>query len=244
MGFEAEMPGIEITREQLQIICNRYYFAGQYLSGKVLEVGCGAGLGLGYLSQKAEVIGGDITQENINYAKAHYKGRIELMIMDAHHLPFKNNTFDVVVAMAVTIYLKLDNFLKECSRVLKPRGLLIFCIPNLNVSGFQPSRLSRNYYSVPDLYAMVSRWFDTEMFGVFKYQQSNLRNKLVAIASKTIKYMMGDRVRQSLSHSVLHTLKLPPEIKEGMANYIQPTPIQTNMLDVKHKVIYVVGRKK
>ena len=117
MSYEAEMPGMKVTREQLQIICSRYYFASQFVSGKqVLEVGCGPGLGLGYLSRRAvKVIGGDYAEDNLRCAQQHYRDRIELVRLDAHNLPFKDNCFDVVVAMATVIYLQLDSFFKECA---------------------------------------------------------------------------------------------------------------------------------
>lgn len=58
---ETEIPGIKVSWDQLQIICHRYYFASKFVLGKrVLEVGCGPGLGLGYLSRNTkQVVGGD-----------------------------------------------------------------------------------------------------------------------------------------------------------------------------------------
>ena len=59
-----EIPRGRVTREQLTRMCTRYYFASKFCEGKdVLEVGCGAGQGLGYLARKARrVVGGDCTE--------------------------------------------------------------------------------------------------------------------------------------------------------------------------------------
>lgn len=43
-----ELPGSQATREQQARLYHRYHTAGRYATGKrVLEVACGAGLGLG-----------------------------------------------------------------------------------------------------------------------------------------------------------------------------------------------------
>ncbi len=44
-----EVPGNQVTQEQLERMFHRYCFASNFAEGKdVLEVACGAGLGLGY----------------------------------------------------------------------------------------------------------------------------------------------------------------------------------------------------
>lgn len=49
--FVTEIAGDEVTQEQVDRLYNRYYWAGQYCSGKdVVEVACGSGQGLGYLA--------------------------------------------------------------------------------------------------------------------------------------------------------------------------------------------------
>lgn len=74
MSNEAEIPGIRVSKEQLRIICACYYFASKFVFGKtVLEVGCGPGIGSGYLAERAKkVVGVDISKENLDYASRHY----------------------------------------------------------------------------------------------------------------------------------------------------------------------------
>lgn len=46
--FVTEISGEEVTQEQIDRLCNRDYWAGQYCTGKdVMEVACGTGQGLG-----------------------------------------------------------------------------------------------------------------------------------------------------------------------------------------------------
>ena len=55
-----------------------------------------------------------------------------LLPKDWKRLPFANNTFDAIVASSVFEYLSdLENTMKECSRILRPTGKLIFSVPNL-----------------------------------------------------------------------------------------------------------------
>ena len=92
-----EIPGIKITLEQLERMYSRYHFAAEFCEEKnVLEVACGPGLGLGYLAGKAKrVVGGDYTENLVNIAKKYYNGRVGVLRLDAHGLPFQDNTFDV-----------------------------------------------------------------------------------------------------------------------------------------------------
>ena len=50
-----------------------------------------------------------------------------------HHLPFKNNTFDLVFAGEIIEHVvDTDLFLDECKRILKKNGYLLLTTPNLS----------------------------------------------------------------------------------------------------------------
>src|SRR6266480_3076278 len=102
-----ETPEGRASGEQLSKLYHRYRTASFYCHGKdVLEVGCGAGLGLGYLARTAQsVIGGDCSQELLDCAHRHYKERIPLIRLDAEHLPFPDGRFDVVLLFEAIYYL-------------------------------------------------------------------------------------------------------------------------------------------
>ena len=248
MSHEAEMPGMKVTKEHLQIICSRYYFASHFVSGKqVLEIGCGPGFGLGYLSRKAErVIGGDYAEDNLRLAQQHYKGRVELILLDAHNLPFKDNCFDVVVAMAAVIYFQLGSFFNECHRVLKRGGILVFCIPNKNQPNFHRSPLSKNYFSVPELSALMSQHFDARFFGAFpvhkELQITKRRGAIVAKVSEALALMpKGEEIKGFLSRLFFGTSVLKEEIEDGMVENIQPEPIRDDSSNFQYRVLYAMA---
>ena len=252
MSGEAEIPGIRINKEQLDIICSRYYFASQFVVGKkVLEIGCGAGLGLGYLSQLAEnVIGSDLNEDNLMLARRHYKNRVRLLQFDAHKIPFQDESFDVVVALATVNYLRLDEFLEESHRVLKKGGILVFCMPNKEIAGFRASPLSRRYYTIAELSEIMYSGFDAKFYGGFpvkgKPQRKHpLRNMILTIIGRGIGLIpKGEKIRGYLSRLILHTLVLSEEIESGMVDYIQPEYLPSGSSNNHFRVIYVVATVK
>lgn len=257
---ETEMPGTKASRDQLQIICHRYYFASKFVSEKeVLEVGCGPGLGLGYLSRNAKrVVGGDITENSLKCAHEHYMGRdrIELVSMDAHKLPFRDGCFDVVVAVAAIIYLDLHSFFDECQRILKRGGILILNTPNKDIPGFRRSALSYKYYSAPELFALLGKYhFDAELFGAFPIPTGLPRQKFRALRSymtvrvrKALELMpKGREIGDFLSNRIHHRTVLKEEIADDdmrilrILENVQLEPLPCNFPDFRHRILYVIA---
>jgi len=95
----------------------------EILKGKViLELGCGSGIDTTVLSGYAEtLISGDITPKP--------ESQDTVLALDhSKELPFKNASFDIVVASLCLHYFKLDKtkeIIAEISRVLKPQGSFI-----------------------------------------------------------------------------------------------------------------------
>src|ERR1039458_7769137 len=89
-----ERPGDGAHREQLSALITRYHFAAAQCGGKdVLEVCCGAGIGLGYLAREARsVVGGDIDPLNLSYARKYFRDRknIQVTELDALDTPFRS----------------------------------------------------------------------------------------------------------------------------------------------------------
>lgn len=259
MGYEAEMPGRRVSVEELQMICCRYYTASKFVQGKqvVLEVGCGAGLGLGYLAKKAKkVIGGDYVEENIRCAQRHYGERVELLLLDAHSLPFRDNCFDVIMSMEVIFYLRhIDKFLEECRRVLKRGGHLIICLPNKDCPGFLRSKLSYKYYSVPELFALLDQHqFDAELFGTFPIPKGSeglqrAQATVVNGVSKALDWMpKGKEVKEFLNKSIpSHKTVLKAELEDEdmkILENIQLVPLPCSSPNFRYKILYEIANAR
>jgi ubiquinone/menaquinone biosynthesis C-methylase UbiE len=248
-----EVPGSRVTLEQLERMSNRYYFASKFCEGRdVLEVACGAGQGLGYLAKKArKVFGGDCTANLINIAQRYYKGSIPVLHLDAHTLPFQDNTFDVVILYEAIYYLvSPDEFFKECSRVLRSEGVVLICTVNKEWVGFNPSPFSTQYFSAAELHSLLSKHnFDVWLFGDSPVSSNSLKEKFtaairrIAVALNLIpKTMKGKEIFKRLFYGQL--LYLKEEIEDGMAEYCDPIPIDGDLLTSNYKVLFAIARCK
>jgi 2-polyprenyl-3-methyl-5-hydroxy-6-metoxy-1,4-benzoquinol methylase len=141
----------EITSEQItsdnpihQRLFKAYVVAKNYVSGDVLEVGCGEGRGI------SEVIGNansftavDKIEPVIQQLRKKYpQGKfISMNIPPLAEL--KSNTYDVVLSFQVIEHIQNDKlFLQEIHRVLKPGGTALLTTPNRKMS------LSRNPWHI------------------------------------------------------------------------------------------------
>jgi ubiquinone/menaquinone biosynthesis C-methylase UbiE len=250
-----ELPGGKASKEQLERLYQRYRFAYQFCKGKdVLEVACGAGQGLGYLAGAAKtVVGGDIDQENLKFAKTKYEQRnnIRIELLDAQKISFSDKSFDVVIFYEAIYYLKeAERFFDEAYRILREDGLLVICTANKDWGDFNPSPFSTRFFSVPELNSLlVQKFYDVKFYGGFKVKTNGLRTviisliKRIAIFLKIIpKTMKGKEFFKRLFFGQL--LPLPAEIYEGMTEYIEPVPVAADLPNDDYKVIFAVGRKR
>jgi phosphatidylethanolamine/phosphatidyl-N-methylethanolamine N-methyltransferase len=105
--------------------------AAERVGGRILEVGVGTGIALPHYSKKSRLCGIDISEQMLRKAQERVTelglNNVEgLWVMDAEHLTFPDNSFDVVVAQyVVTTAPNPEATLDEFARVLKPGGEII-----------------------------------------------------------------------------------------------------------------------
>jgi len=156
-----EVPGHKATNDQFSIMRTRYNLAKSHSTkdSDVLEIACGSGIGLGYISENAKkVVGGDIDADLLSYAKETYKGsnKVSVLELDAHNLPFDDNSFDVVLIYEAIYYFpQIEKAFQEVYRVLKKGGKLIISTVNKDWHGFNPSPFSFKYYSHNELVKLL-----------------------------------------------------------------------------------------
>ncbi len=102
----------------------------------VLDLGCDSWYGSAELIKLgANIVQAvDIDEEAIVFAKKNYAAKNLLFtVSDAKSLPFKNQSFDVIVSFEVIEHIKdYRRYLKEVLRVLKKNDYFIFSTPNRN----------------------------------------------------------------------------------------------------------------
>jgi SAM-dependent methyltransferase len=102
---------------------------------RVLEVGCGAGTDLARFARGGALVSGvDLSSSAIALARRNFEQQgleADLREADGEHLPFADDTFDLVYAHGVVQYTPHPQALvDECRRVLKPGGQAIFQVYN------------------------------------------------------------------------------------------------------------------
>lgn len=95
----------------------------------VLDAGCGSGLTACHLAKTigCKIIGVDISPEMIEKAglRAEKEGvshLVEFRVADVYNLPFPDNSFDLVMAESITVFLDKVKVYREFYRILKPEG--------------------------------------------------------------------------------------------------------------------------
>lgn len=246
-----EATGNRVTRETLSMLYTRYRTAAAFCDGKdVLEVACGSGQGLGYVAAKAgRVIGGDYTEGLLRKAHRHYSGRVSLVQLDAHVLPFRGQSFDVVVLYEAIYYLaQPDQFLNECRRVLRDEGIVLICTVNKEWSDFNPSPFSMRYFAARELGELLAgRGFSVELYGAFPVSGGSAKDRVVSLLKRAAvvlhlipKTMKGKEVLKRLFFGRL--MLIPPEVTDGMAELCPLVPINGDSVISDYKVLYAVGR--
>lgn len=95
---------------------------------KILDVGCASGWFLDKVNKlypEAELTGVDASKKAIDYGKKVYKN-LNLIHADAHKLPFKDRSFDLILCTEVLDHVvEPEKVLSEIRRVLSPNGIAI-----------------------------------------------------------------------------------------------------------------------
>ena len=248
-----ENPGCGAHSEQIERLFQRYRFALDYCRDQeILEVACGGGMGLGYLAKFAKrVVGGDIDESNLKFAREHYNGRgnIELKTLDAQQLPFNDSNFDVVIMYEAIYYLPQPmKFVEEAHRVLRDKGVIIICTANKEWSGFNPSPHSCKYFSTQELAFLLEKGgFAVKMFAGSPVTAETAKDKVISIIKQSAvklhlipKTMKGKEILKRLFFGKLKPI--PSEVSDGMSDYVPPLSIPSKVPNGGYKVIYAVGQ--
>ena len=98
--------------------------------GRVLEVGCATGYLLSKINLQPELLYGlDITPRGVQIANNWIKGA-NFCLADARNIPYKSNTFDYLICTEVLEHIEGADAVRECYRVLKPKGVAFITVPN------------------------------------------------------------------------------------------------------------------
>ena len=220
---------------------------------RVLELGCGAGLGLGWISRAASfAVGGDYSAALLGSGRAHYGSRVPFVRLSAEALPFADASFDVILFFEASYYVPdMDLAFDEIRRVLTNKGEVIFANANPKRPDFVRSPFSTHYHSAAEFKkALGARGFSVSVEGAFPLVQSEggrsavlhwafSHARRVAEAAHLVPRTLKGRAR--LKRLLFGKLRpIPPEITSGFAESAPRTEIDAEPA-TDWKVIYVRG---
>ena len=103
--------------------------AGDHLSGRVLENGCGVGMYLEHLAPHTGSIFG--LEYDLPRAREAHKNSANLVNAASEQLPFGAAAFDAILSHEVLEHVRDDGgAMQEMVRVLKPGGVILLFVPN------------------------------------------------------------------------------------------------------------------
>ena len=151
-----------------QRLLKAYYLSQEYISGNVLEIGCGEGRGVELIAPTADSFTGiDKISHVIENLKSKYPDGDFRQVVIPPFSGLADELYDVVISFQVIEHIKRDReYLKEIQRVLKPGGKALITTPNKKMS------LSRNpwhirEYTANELTNLAEKVFPkVEMLGI------------------------------------------------------------------------------
>ena len=125
-------------------LLSAYVYAEKYISGDVLELGCGEGRGIDIILKKSKSFTAiDKISEVTERLSRKYPNE---KFISSSFPPLKNienESFDTVISFQVIEHIKNDKlFIKEIHRILKPGGKALISTPNISMT------LTRNPWHV------------------------------------------------------------------------------------------------
>lgn len=97
---------------------------------KILDIGCGTGKNMEELQKLGVVYGLDNSQEALSFCRK--RGLNNLILGSAEKTHLKNNSFNIITLLDVLEHTDDIKTLKEISRILTKKGLVIITVPAFN----------------------------------------------------------------------------------------------------------------
>jgi lipopolysaccharide/colanic/teichoic acid biosynthesis glycosyltransferase/SAM-dependent methyltransferase len=242
--------GSPASPEQVEMAYFRYRLVGDLAAGgRVLEVGCGAGMGLDYLSKRAaEAVGCDVSASLVSQAQEHLPG-VTVVEAGVPGLPFDDASFDVVAMLEMLYYVDAQaEAIAEAVRLLRPGGSLVVAAPNPDRPTFNPSPFSTRYLRVPELALMLeTAGLRVTVYGAFPVTASTRRDRwLERLRGPAVKLRLvppSMRAKALVKRALYGRLPRLEAVRDGMADLAEAHPLDPSRPSREYRNLYAVGVK-
>lgn len=138
-------------------------FIGEVSELTIVDIGCGSGVFAMHLSKNNFVVALDINRKPLEIIN----DIVAVVNADAHSMPFKPESFDIVLSLSLMEHLKDPiSHVEELRRIIKCGGWLVLQLPNLQYF-FEP------HSKVPLLF-LLPKNFSKVVFQKLKYAYVNM----------------------------------------------------------------------
>lgn len=141
--------------------------------GRLLELGCGLGIALVDIAGFDRKIGLEYGLNTIQIAREHKDANTEFVNGDAQHLPFRAESFEVVISQHMLEHIPNDQqVIDECHRVLKRGGELIV---------FVAGRLSEKSSREEFIKKEIKKWGHFQYYNEARFREGSVPKKLDSV---------------------------------------------------------------
>lgn len=184
---------------------------------KVLELGGGPGYFGRYIQKECSLLNIDLSFSFVKEARQRYF--IQGVQADITLLPFASHSFDTIVVTGVFVYLtpeKFSSVLKECRRVLKPGGYLLFHEPFAYVRWFKTIlRLLFLDFLEPTITTLYSKFAQVRGYPLQESEEALLKRPTLFLRSQEeyVSLFQKENLSPILLRPTFVTL-MPPRIEK------------------------------
>lgn len=125
------------------------FYSNSLIKGKkvsVLDMGCGAGDLYSYCKKlNLNYFGVDSSKEMVSLAKK--KTGADIRVEDFSKTSFKNDNFDLIISKwAIQTTDNIEKVYSECSRILKPKGIVLILVTHPMRQFLEKKKNGKNYF--------------------------------------------------------------------------------------------------
>lgn len=155
---------------------------------KILDLGCGTGFMLNEIkkiyklkNKNLDLYGLDISEEMIKIANENLNGKANLKVGDSEYIPWKDNTFDLVVCNASFHHFSNpEKTLFEIKRVLNSNGILILGDPTAPII-------------LRDIFNLFIKYSDSGDYRIYNQKEIEELFKLTGFIPKNFKLLKRNK---------------------------------------------------
>ena len=176
--FTTEITSEKITSDNPihQRLYKAYIESLPFISGDVLELGCGEGRGIDLINQKAKTFTAvDKIDSVVNNLKERYPSNKFIPSSFPPLNIFDDNSFDTIISFQVIEHIKNDKlFVKEIYRLLKKGGKALITTPNILMT------LTRNPWHIREYTSQSLRSILSDSFSDFEIKGIAGNEKIIS----------------------------------------------------------------